>query len=195
MDKITLPIAEFPYGNKLSSKHPMHEKLLLLDVKSYFDNSFAIGYYDAIHDVFTLCMSPYVHAENYYYNERKVDDKYYNNYYCIMPAQFMCCVGPRFIKTFAMLNDVLDDMGDRNMFDDDIDKILETPHYAIPYLLCTKDNRIMVSNMSLFCEYGTQFSAFSPVNIKGDIRHINGAVDRDILRYAVNLLEWRGNHE
>lgn len=184
-------ISEFPYGNEPTVKNPMHQQLLLLETTIGIGRQFAIGYYDAIYDVFQICYSGFQQTEGHHYEERKLNGVY-DRYYCIMPKEFTGSRGPRCIIGFMLLHDALTSIGDRDLFDSDINMVIENAKCSTPYLLITNDNRIFISEVGTFMEpIGRQFGAFCPSNIgNGHVYHAKRPVSRETIRYAVNLLEF-----
>lgn len=193
-----IPISEFPYGDKRTEKNPVHERLLLLEVPAGVGRQFAIGYYDAVWDVFCICYSGFQQTEYGRYEERRITDSTFKHcqitrYKCIMPKEFTHSRGPRCIKGFMFLDEALILMRERNMFNEQIDEILKTPAFNIPYLLVMRYDCIIISDMGSFVgQEGAQFSACSPSNINGNIYHMKGVVPRNMIQYAVNLLEFAG---
>ena len=207
------PIAEFPYEKRMRQTNDMHERMLLLQMKSNIGKSFALGYYDAVNDVFNICTSGYQNTENHKYDERHVSGNYsdheywhkskyfehdwnncmYPNYYCIMPEQFTNKVGTRRILGFMTMDDVLTEMKEKDMFIERINEILDgNPKYSIPYLLCTKDRRFTISDIGCFCKVGNQFSGCRPCNIKRSIYHLSCSIPRDTIQYVAKLEELDG---
>lgn len=71
------PIEEFPYSDRRWDNDPMHERMLLLQMKAGIGAHFAIGYYDAIHDVFhTIIGEGHLNMERNPYDERPVSGSY-----------------------------------------------------------------------------------------------------------------------
>lgn len=188
MNKKLMPMTEFPYKDKAS-------QMLLLELQSNYMCKFALGYYNMIHDVFDIWALPYMHTREYKYNERLLDEKHYSDHYCIIPSEFAQIVGTRYIRSFMMLNDALDDMKDRKMFDDNIDQVIDKHHGWDPYLLCTKDKRILISDVGCFCDIGNEFEAYSPVKINDSIYHIKRSLNRNTIQYAVDLTTWKNEQE
>lgn len=184
------PINEFPY-EELTNSRPGQEQILLLQMKSHIGKRFAIGYYDAVNDVFCIWYSPFMHTKDYRYEERSVSGRIYNNHYCIMPRKFEHRVGPRRLLYFLPMEDVLADMEDRGLFREDMDKILSDSKCGCPYLLCTVDNRVIISEIGNFVTDGKQFTACCPSCINGNIYHAHSVLSKDEIRYAVDLHEWR----
>lgn len=72
-----IPIEEFPYSDRHWDNNPMHERMLLLQIKSGIGAHFAIGYYDVIHDVFrTIIGEGHLNTEQNPYDERQVSGSY-----------------------------------------------------------------------------------------------------------------------
>lgn len=189
------PISEFPYGDERTDKNPMHKRLLLLETKPRIVREFAIGYYDAVGDVFKVCRSGFQHTESNHYDEMQVTSPthWYDDYYCIMPRNFLRSNGPRVLMSFMLMHNALARMRDEDMFNSDIDTVIEKSGYATLYLLVTTDRRIFISDVGSFVEpVGKQFSAYSPSEINGGIYHVRGPVPRETIRYAVNLLKFGG---
>lgn len=184
-----ISIEEFPYGDERSSKNLMHEKTLLMRMNTV-TCPFAVGYYNAIHDIFYVCCSPFINTENYYYDEHPVGGRYYSDHKCIMPKQFLLAKGPKTISEVMLMDDALADMEDRNLFNNDIDRILLSEKYLQPYMVITKDKHIIITHISAFYNYGTQFSGFEPSEINGTTYHCSSILPKDDIQFAVNLNDW-----
>lgn len=200
-----IPITEFPYGSRRSESHPMHERMLLLKMERDVGTWFAVGFYDSIHDVFRVCGSGHKPNGNPY-DERPVagsksdheresrhcDKNWIDDYYCVFPEAFIMAKGQRTINSFMQMDDVLIDIQERHLADYDINAILDnTTRYFDPYLICTKDNRILISEIHCVTDgLGNQFSAFSPTTIKGWVYHLSGPLPRNEIKWAVKLEEW-----
>lgn len=209
------PIEEFPYSDRRWDNDPMHERMLLLQMKVGIGAHFAIGYYDAVHDVFrTIIGEGHLSIEQNLYDERPVSGSYadrkrwksfsrnqerfhaecaYPEYWCIMPREFEIAIGTRCIKGFISMDDVLEEAEAQDLFIDDLTAILdEKDGYTVQYLLILKDNRILIAEKAGFCNVGNQFAAFSPSEVNGYIRHISGPVSREQIKYAVKLEKLEG---
>ncbi len=177
-------IEAFPYGKQKPS-NPMHEKILLLELNGVIGRHFTVGYYDAVMDIFCTWSYPgFMQTDQTNYEERQVDDL---GIYCIMPRAFEIHKGSRLIKGYAPLGEILDEIYQPGMVIDDIDTYLESSKYCTPHLLYMNDDRIIISEVSCFCEVGNQFEAFTPTKINGMNYTSGGPVPRDAIRYAIDL--------
>lgn len=165
-------IEQFPYGNVRSDSHPLHNKVLLLKMNSLQDDDFAVGYYDAVRDVFQICMAPFICTADYRNREFPVGGEF-DGFYCSMPNEFTNAYGPRTISEYLLMPEALIAMKDRNLFCYDIDRVLRSAESGVPYLVRTKDNRIMV------LKTGDYAQGILPV---GEIYSV------------VNLMEFRGGN-
>lgn len=180
------PISEFPYGSTKPS-NPMHEKLLLLEQGVAIGRSFAIGYYDAIMDVFRICSSPgFLQTEDSDYDERPIADTL-RGIRCVLPKQFMRSKGPRLLKGFQPLEEAIVEIHRRGIGRTDITGLLENTKYCIPYLLELNNGSVLVSETCRFAEKGNQFEAFCPTCINGATYHSGSPIPRDTILYATCL--------
>lgn len=219
------PIEEFPYSDRRWDNDPMHERMLLLQMKPGIGPHFAIGYYDVIHDVFrTVIGKGHLNTEENPYDERQLSGSYadrrrwrsygyggnsrygcgkywdryreecaYPGYWCIMPRAFEIVIGARCAKGFMTMDDVLEETQRRGLIIDSLETVLdEKGGYTVQYLLVLKDDRVLIGEKSCFCEAGNQFSAFSPSEVNGSIRHISGPVPRELIDYVVRLEDLEG---
>lgn len=165
--------------------NPIHEELLLLELKAPVGRHFTIGYYDAVMDVFCTWSYPgFIQTEDSNYDEMNIKKK---GLRCVLPKAFELKKGARLIKGYDLLSNILDEIYEKDMLIEDIDGYLENTSYCIPHLLWLKNGRIIISETSCFCESGNQFEAFSPSKINGSIYHSGGPVPRDHIDYAVDL--------
>lgn len=185
------PINEFPYGNDMRQSNPIHKKMMLFQMKSPALTKFAFGYYDAVDDVFQVCMSPFMNTESHRYDDQIAGKYNERDSYCIMPNQFIRSLGSRRILAFMEVEDALEDMHEAGLVVTDISTTLDKSGYMGQYLLCFDDDRLVVSDIGCFVDIGKQFSACTPTDINGNIYHAKGAVPRERIRFAVDLLEWK----
>lgn len=179
------PRKEALYANVRDESHPMHKKMLLLEMQSVFKRQFAVGYYDAVMDVFCVCMSPFLNIlGNKPYKELFISKI---GAYIAMPYEFIRYVGPKCITGFMPIEDAIFEIESRNLNVMDIDPMVEESLYHTPYLVYTNDNRIVITEVSCFCDHGKQFCINSPQNINGNIYHMSSMLPRNMVRYAVDL--------
>lgn len=199
------PIDQFPYENKNNDlQHPMHERMLLLQMKVNLGVSFAVGFYNAVDDVFCVCTGSFQQTKGHRYDERPAGGNYANHEkykdrekenpelfsdtYCIMPKGFSRAMGSRRIISYMPMDEALTFMTEHDLFDWNVPNILKKPHYSTPYLLWTVDDRVLVANIGAFVGSGPQFSACSPVKFReGDVRHGYGPVPVKTILCVANL--------
>lgn len=162
----------------------MHKKLLLLELKG-FGRHFAIGYYDAVKDIFCT-WSGFMHTDSYSYEEMNLDG---TGLFCILPPSFVQHKGSRLLKGYIPLKDAVIKVHEEKRRIEDIDEYLDSRFcgYCVPHLLCTRDGRVIVSGTSCFCESGNQFEVFTPSEINGHIYHSGSPVPREDIHYVVDL--------
>lgn len=191
------PIIEFPYGNGIGTLNPMHEKLLLLQTKIKSGPALALGYYDADHDVFTVCLSGFANTSKYeYYIRRPIGESRFKDLYCIVPHNFTQSLGPGCIKGYMPLDEAVADMFDDNWVNADIGRIFADPKYHVPYLVCLEDpltcekGCLIISEIEKIPREKDQFCTCIPFIINNHTYHTKRPVSRDMIRWTVNLEEW-----
>ena len=174
------PIGEFPYMDVMSQSNPMHERLLLLEMNGQMVTYFNFGYYDTINDVFQVCSGDFMNT--------------YAGMSCMMPQRFTKAVGSKRIRSFMEMNEMLDTVSTFEWMDEaDLMDMLKKSGYTQKYLVCTKDDCLMLADVGNFVNVGKAFAASSPCKINGQIYHANGPVPLDSIKWAVNLSQWKDN--
>ena len=189
-----IPIEDFRYGVDIPNANPIHERLLLLKTRSKIGDKFAVGYYDCAHDVFEICSTPFKQTRDHVYHTRPVNNHTYKDYHCIMPPEFMRCIGPRCLSHFMTMEDVLEFLAthkEHKLLQNDIDTLLDSQtKFFQPYLVITHNKEIIITETGGFADgKGTQFCASSPETINGATYHMSGSLPRNTIRYAVDLKE------
>lgn len=182
-----IPIEKFPYGDQPTEKNPMHAKLLLLKLRANVGDKFTIGYYDAISDVFRVCYSPFIQTIKYEWERKRVNDGLYCGYYCIMPESYTHIKGSRKFTHYMPLDHALTFMDRNHMLEPNPADILAKPKYGMPYLVCTKDLTICITETRSTLDNNTEFSLCEPVDVNGQRMYMNGVMPRDVILYAVDL--------
>lgn len=187
-----IPINEFPYEDSKFRSSSVSGRMLLLRMRIYEQIGLAVGYYDAANDVFRVCHKPFVMTENDRCRKRQIDTERYGSFYCAMPDDITYSAGPRRIVQYRLLSDVITEMVEQRTFRNDIDRILNEAKPYIPYLVCTKDNQIIVTETGDFHEQGMQFRSYSSLPVTVYTMNRVSIIPRDIIRYAGNLTEFGG---
>lgn len=179
---------EFPFRDR-AGKSPLHEKVLLLEMNGTLFQKFAIGYYDAIRDVFHVWESGHLPSDGYLCGEWPVGEPY-EGIWCPMPKKSSQEVGERRIKSWMEMPAALDDMKKLDVMEEDMDKVLEKSGCCQQYLVCTDDWKLTICEVSSFTGHGKGFGAFMPATVNELLYHMNSLVPKSRIRYAVNLAEW-----
>ena len=187
------PIGEFPYMDVMSKSNPMHGRLLLLEMNGQMFTYFNFGYYDAINDVFWVCSGDFMNTSEHTNESRPLDGAYIGMS-CMMPQRFTRAVGPKRIRSFMEMNEMLDTVPTFEwMAEADLMDMLKKSGYTQKYLICTKDDCLMIADVGNFVNVGKAFAASSPCKINGQVYHANGPVPLDSIKWAVNLSQWKDN--
>ena len=139
---------EFPFRDR-AGKSPLHEKVLLLEMNGTLFQKFAIGYYDAIRDVFHVWESGHLPSDGYLCGEWPVGEPY-EGIWCPMPKKSSQEVGERRIKSWMEMPAALDDMKKLDVMEEDMDKVLEKSGCCQQYLVCTDDWKLTICEVSSF---------------------------------------------
>lgn len=182
-----IPIEKFPYGNQQTERNPMHGKLLLLKLNTNIGDRFAIGYYDAINDVFHVCYSPFIDTVKYEWERKRVNDGLYCSHYCVMPDSYTHVKGPHKFTHYLPLDHVLTFIDRNHMQELDVADVLAEAKYSVPYLVCTKDLTICTTETRNTLKGGTELDLCEPVDVNGQRMYMHGIMPRNAILYVVDL--------
>lgn len=211
-----IPIDQFPYDNDVTcsnymyeqmflpksqtqktgkSLNPKNEQVLLLRMKSDIEKKFAVGFYDKVNDLFYVCIRAFMQAPDYKYEERlATGSPSKQDFYCIMPNEFLYPVSSRQITHFMPMSQAISFADEQKLkiTGDAIDQILKTTDYITPYMVCMKGNRIIITMAGHFAKTGKAFCASMPKTIDGNIYHMVGPIPKEKIQWIVNLTEFGG---
>lgn len=182
-----IQIEKFPYGNQQTEKNPMHGKLLLLKLHTNINDKFAIGYYDAISDVFRICYSPFINTIKYEWERKRVNDGLYCSHYCVMPDSYTHVKGPRKFTHYLPLDHALTFIDRNHMQELDVADVLAEAKYSAPYLVCTKDLTICATETRSTLKGSTELGLCEPVDVNGQRMYMHGIMPRNAILYVVDL--------